>query len=198
VALEHLIAALEKEAEAHRAAELAAAREEAARVEAEEMRRVGRMREEALQELRLRLQQDTDQLVAGQRRQSRQEVLLARHRLLERIRHRALELMPETVRSQAYLGRLPEELADALSYLAGSKAIVRCSPPLAAAIRPRVAERPQLTLEEDSDLAPGFQVAAADGSVLVDRTLPRRLISDEVWLRLEILREVGGREAPLG
>lgn len=198
MALEHLLAALEQEAEAHRAAALSAAREEAARVDAEATSRLGRMRNAALRDRRLRIQQETDRLLAARRRQAREEVLVARHRLLDRVLHRAVELMPEAVASQAYLGGLAEELARALSYLGPSEAIVRCSPPLTAAIRPRLDQRPQVKLAEDAGLAPGFQVAAADGSVLVDRTLPRRLALDEARLRMEILKEVDGRAATLG
>ena len=84
MALEHLVAALEREAETRIGAELDAARAEAASLEAEAGGRIARLRAEALQEQRVRLQQEAERIVAAARREARQKLLLARHRLLDR------------------------------------------------------------------------------------------------------------------
>jgi fermentation-respiration switch protein FrsA (DUF1100 family) len=62
---------------------------------------------------------------------------------------------------------------------------------LAAELQPLLVEHGEWTLEVDPAMAPGFQVAAPDGSVVVDRTLPRRLLLEEARLRLETLQELG-------
>ena len=191
MALEHLVAALEREAETKIGAELDAAREEAASLEAEAGERVARLRADALQEQRVRLQQEAARIVAAARREARQKLLLARHRLLDRVLRRALELAPDVARSPAYLVGLPDDLVRAMSYIGQSAAVVRCSPALAVEVQPLLVGHGEWKLEVDPALAPGFQVAAADGSVVVDRTLPRRLLLEEARLRLEMLQELG-------
>jgi vacuolar-type H+-ATPase subunit E/Vma4 len=191
MALEHLIAALEREAETKIGAELDAARAKAASLEAEAGGRVARLRAEALEEQRVRLQQEAERIVAAARREARQELLLARHRLLDRVLHRALELAPDVARSPAYRVGLPDDLVGAMSYIGQSAAVVRCSPALAAEMQPLLVGHGEWRLEVDPALAPGFQVAAADGSVVVDRTLPRRLQLEHARLRLEILQDLG-------
>jgi vacuolar-type H+-ATPase subunit E/Vma4 len=198
MSLEHLVATLEHDTEVQIAAELAAAREAAARLESEAARRLDLVRDETLRDRRRRIQQTTDRELAARRRDGRREVLLARHRVFDRALGRALKLMPEVVQSREYLNALSGELDLALSYLGPGDAIVRCSPLLTPAMRSRLAGRPQLRLEEDSALAPGFQVVATDSSVLVDRTLPRRLTLEESRFRLELLRQVDRRDATLG
>jgi vacuolar-type H+-ATPase subunit E/Vma4 len=190
MALEHLVAALEREAETKIGAELDAAREEAAGLEAEAGGRIARLRSEALQERQVRLQQEADRIVAAARRKARQELLVARHRFLDRVLRRALELAPDVPRSHAYLVGLQDDLVRAMSYIGQSAAVVRCSPAMAAEVQPLLAGHGEWRLEVDPTVAPGFQVAAADGSVVVDRTLPRRLLQDEARLRLEILQEL--------
>jgi vacuolar-type H+-ATPase subunit E/Vma4 len=191
MAIEHLVAALESEAEARIRSELQAAREEAARIEREASDRIARLRAEALQERQVQFQQEAERTVAATRREARQKLLLARHRLLDRVLRRAGELAPAAARSPAYLAGLAEDLACSMSYIGQSGAVVRCSPALAAEVRPLLAGHREWQLEVDSALAPGFEVAAANGSVVVDRTLPRRLLLEEARLRLEILRELG-------
>jgi vacuolar-type H+-ATPase subunit E/Vma4 len=190
MALEHLVAALEREAEAKIGAELDAAREEAARLEAEASGRIAQLRARALHERQIELQQQAERTVAGTRREARQKLLLARHRLLDRVLRRAVELAPDVARSPAYLAGLGDDLARSMSYIGGA-AVVRCSPTLAAEVKPLLAGRGEWQLEIDAALGPGFEVAAVDGSVVVDRTLPRRLLLEEARLRLEILQELG-------
>jgi vacuolar-type H+-ATPase subunit E/Vma4 len=191
MALEHLVAALEREAETKIGVELDAAREEAAGLEAEASGRIARLRSEALQERQARLQQEAERIVAAARRKARQELLVARHRFLDRVLRCVLELVPDVPRSPAYLVGLQDDLVRAMSYIGQSAAVVRCSPALAAEVQPLLAGHGEWRLEVDPAVAPGFQVAAADGSVVVDRTLPRRLLQDEARLRLEILQELG-------
>jgi vacuolar-type H+-ATPase subunit E/Vma4 len=191
MALEHLVVALEREAETRIGVELDAARTEAARLEAEASSRIAKIRTEALQQRRVRLQQEAERIVAAARREARQKLLLARHRLLDRVLRRALELAPDMARSPAYLVGLPDDLVRAMSYIGESAAVVRCSPALATELQPLLVGHGEWKLEVDPALAPGFQVAAADGSVVVDRTLPRRLLLEEARLRLETLQELG-------
>lgn len=191
MALEHLVVALEREAETRIGVELDAARTEAARLEAEASSRIAQLRTDALQQRRIRLQQEAERIVAAARREARQKLLLARHRLLDRVLRRALELAPDVARSPAYLAGLPDDLVRAMSYIGESAAVVRCSPALATELQPLLVGHGEWKLEVDPALAPGFQVAAADGSVVVDRTLPRRLLLEEARLRLETLQELG-------
>jgi vacuolar-type H+-ATPase subunit E/Vma4 len=192
MAFEHLVVALEIEAETRIGTDLDAARAEAARLEAGASSRIARLRAEALQERRLRLQQEAERIVAAARREARQQLLLARHHLLNRVLRRALELAPDLARSPEYLDGLPHDLIRAMSYIGQSTAVVRCWPPLAAEVQRLLAGQGEWKLEVDPALAPGFQVAAADGSVVVDRTLPRRLLLEDTRLRVAILQELGG------
>jgi len=191
MAIEHLVAALESEAEARISSELEAAREEAAGIEREASDRIAQLHAEALRERQVQFQQEAERMVAASRREARQKLLLARHRLLDRVLRRALELAPDLARSPTYLVGLPDDLVRAMSYLGQSAAVIRCSPALAAELQPLLVEHRDWTLEVDPAMAPGFQVAAAGGSVVVDRTLPRRLQLEEARLRLETLQELG-------
>ena len=188
--IEDLVAALEREAEAKIEAELGAARDEAARLEAESNDRAAQLHARTLEERKLHLQQEAERTVAAARREARQKLLLARHRFLDRVLRRAVEIAPEVARSPAYLVGLESDLTRSMSYI-GQSAVVRCWPSLAAEVQPLVAGRGGWRLEIDAALAPGFEVAAGDGSVVVDRTLPRRLLLEEARLRLEILQELG-------
>jgi vacuolar-type H+-ATPase subunit E/Vma4 len=191
VALEHLLAALEADAETKIAVELGAAREQASRLEAESGDRIARLRAEALQQHEMQFRQETERLVAASRREARQELLLARQRLLQRVLRRAVELAPDATRSSAYLTGLPTDLARALSYLDHSEVIVRCSPELGTEMHQLLAEQKRAKVEIEPTLGAGFVVAAADGSAVVDRTLPRRLLLEEPWLRQLIVQEIG-------
>lgn len=190
MALENLVAELEREGESKIAAQLEAARSEAARLEAEARSRRTEHRAQVLRERQLELQHETKQMVAIREREARKELLLARHRLLDRILQRMLELMPEVVQSEPYLASLPGELTSALSYLGPTGGLLRCSHRLSDALQTLVAAERHLKLTEDPALAPGFQVTSDDGTVLVDRTLPRRLDLEQARMRLEILQEL--------
>lgn len=190
MALEHLIASLEDEAEAKIGAELDAARQEVARLEAEASGRIARLRAEALKERQVQLEQDAERIVAATRREARQKLLLARHHLLDRVLNRAVELAPDVARGPQYMLGLSDDLLGAMSYIGQAAAIVRCSPALATEVQALLAGHEEWKLEVDPALGPGFHVAAANGSVVVDRTLPRRLQLEEARLRLEILQEL--------
>jgi vacuolar-type H+-ATPase subunit E/Vma4 len=190
MALEHLVAALEGEAEAKIGAILGAAREEAAQLEAEAAGLVARHLATTLEARRFQLQQETERLIAAARREARQKLLLARHQLLDRVLHRALDLAADETLGAGYLAALPAELALALDYVGSTATVVTSSSSLARNIRPLLENRPEVKLEVSRVLAPGFQVVAADRSVVVDRTLPRRLQQEEARLRQEILQEL--------
>jgi vacuolar-type H+-ATPase subunit E/Vma4 len=191
MALEHLLAALEADAETKIAAALGAAREQASRLETESGDRIARLRAEALQQHQIQFRQETERMVATSRREARQELLLTRQRLLERVLRRAVELGPDVTRGSAYLAGLPADLARALSYLDQSRVIVRCSPELGTEMHRLLAEHEQAKVEIQPTLGAGFVVAAADGSAVVDRTLARCLLLEEPWLRQEIVQEIG-------
>jgi vacuolar-type H+-ATPase subunit E/Vma4 len=125
------------------------------------------------------------------RRQAHTRELEARHALLGRIRERARALVPEVATSPVYLGALPSQLEEALSYLEGLRPRVRCQAIFAPVLQPLVDRTEGADLVIDESVAPGVVAEAADGSVIVDDTLAARLAQIEERLAIELLAEVG-------
>lgn len=129
--------------------------------------------------------------LAHARRLARMRELEAQHALLSRILDRARVQMPKAAALPQYVAVLPRHLEEALSYLEGLAAQVRCGPSAAAVLRPAVSAHPSIDLVVDEAIGPGLVAEAADGSVLVDNTLAARLARLETRLAVELLTEVG-------
>jgi vacuolar-type H+-ATPase subunit E/Vma4 len=113
--------------------------------------------------------------------------------LVERVLQAAKALLPEAARRTASARALRGELEEALAFVGGEGATVRCSEELASSIREAVGNRGGVTVESDPAFGPGFIVVGTGGSVLIDRTLQTRLqrlaptLAIEIHKRLEEL-----------
>ena len=129
--------------------------------------------------------------LARVRRQAHARELEARHVVMARILDRARSLMADASGSVPYVAALPAHLAEALSYLEGVPARVRCGAATASHLRPLLGKRPDVTLVVDESIGPGLIAEAADESVVVDNTLAARLSRLHARLAVELLAEVG-------
>lgn len=190
MALEHLLAALERDAEATAEAELSAARAEAVRIEAESAARVEQRRASfvATRERELRAAGAT--AAAEVRRRTRRAILEARQRLLDRVFTAAEHRLRAAVDDPAFVERLGEYLAEARTYLGDGPVIARCRPELAARVRRLAAKAKSVTVVTDPAAGTGIRLSAADGAVEVDNTLDARLARLRPRLALEVLQRL--------
>jgi vacuolar-type H+-ATPase subunit E/Vma4 len=121
------------------------------------------------------------------RRAAHARELAARHALLARIFERARALIPEMAASPAYREALPSHLEEALSYLEGSHACIRCQAAFSTTLQPTVARSAGARIVVDETVAPGLVAEAADGSVVVDNTLAARLERVREKLAMELV-----------
>jgi vacuolar-type H+-ATPase subunit E/Vma4 len=131
--------------------------------------------------------------IAAERDAAMRAMLLAKTHLVDRVLQAAKALLPEAARRTASARALQGELGEALAFVGGEGATVRCSEELASAIREAVRGRPGVTIESHPELGPGFIVVGTGRSVVVDRTLQTRLdrlaptLAIEIHKRLEEL-----------
>jgi len=111
-------------------------------------------------------------------------VLLARTRVVARVLERARALLPDATQSEAYLSTLSSELMEALQFVDGEGAVVRCSRDLEGAVRKGLRDRPEVKIE--ADVGTGFVVVGAEGSVVVDGRLETRIDRLASVLAIEI------------
>ena len=113
--------------------------------------------------------------IAAERHSAMRAVLLARTRLVDRVLERARALLSEAAQTEAYGSTLHGELTEALRFVDGDGAVVRCSVGLADSVRDALRGRPEVTVEPSADMGPGFIVVGAGESVLVDGRLDTRI-----------------------
>ncbi|MBX6363835.1 MAG: hypothetical protein IRZ00_08205 [Gemmatimonadetes bacterium] len=186
MALEHLLAAIEREGEAAVARELDAARGEAEHILADARARVEARRAERLAARERELRASLEAELAAERRRAAGDLLRARWRLVERIVEAARAELPAAVESAAFAEALPAQLEDALAYLGDDGGIVRCSPALAPLVSTWLAGRPGISVEPCAELL-GIRVDG-NGAVEVDDTLDARLRRLGPRLAMDLLR----------
>ncbi len=182
MALEHLLAALERDATAEAERRLAAARAEAAAIRAAAEERLARRRAEVLDARAAELRGRAERALGEARRGGRRLVLEARHRLLGRVLAAARARLPEAMATPEYRAALPAALGAALACAGDAAVVVRCPPALAAAVRDALPRASGAAVEADSGVRAGFTLATADGVLTVDDTLDGRL--ERLWPRL--------------
>jgi len=195
LAIDELIEALEREAAARVEGILADGRERAARLEAQHAEEHAQRRAESLSAEEARYRKAAESALASARQHAVERVLRARAALLDRVFATAEASLREAEQSARYREGLTRRLDEALRYLTGRDAIVRCRPELAKAMRPIVGRFDGVRVSVDRDAAPGFAIDAADGSLSIDETLPARLERMRPSLAIEILQRLGAPEA---
>lgn len=184
--MDQLLAALEREAVAEVEEKLERAKAEAAELLTDCQAELAQRLDDQLRDRERELSVQIALEVARAQRAGRSEVLLARDGLLSRVREAVVGRLADLAQDSGYRARLPEDLREAVSFLAEGPAEVVCSfqlaTPLAAALD--ALGRGDLTLREDPGLEPGFVVRARDGHAEVDARLATRL--ERMWPELSL------------
>ena len=192
MALDQLLAALEREARAAADQALDDARQEAARIEAETERDIAARRAAAagavLAEQRAALERD----LAGAGRKTRRDVLVARERLLTRLYAAVRAELPAAAASPAYRASLPARIVAARGCLDPDEPVVlECPGDVAALLGPLVAPDRTVSLRTVEGHGIGFRFATADGAVEVVDSLESRLESSRRQLARSALGRLG-------
>lgn len=177
---------LRHSAEATAESILGDARADSERVAAESERSIGDRRAEVLKHKEAEYGGEARVAIAGARHAAMRAVLLARTRVVARVLERTRALLPEAAQNEAYVSTLSRELAEALEFVDGEGAVVRCSANLASAVREELRDRPEVKVEPEAEMGIGFIVAGAGGSVLVDGRLETRIERLASTLAIEI------------
>ncbi len=197
MALDELIAAIGRDAADEVRLEWERAEEEAATIRAESDERLRRRREDALVGRERELRAETEVQLAVERRAARRDVLFVRAELLERVFEAVRRRLPDVLTEDRYREKVVEELEEAVSYLGGRTALLRCHPALVPMLE-ATARAAGLQIEADPDVGSGFILVSSDGGLEIDATLERRLVESRPTLALQVVRDVeSGSSAPL-
>ncbi|HEU5358581.1 MAG TPA: hypothetical protein VFU45_05665 [Gemmatimonadales bacterium] len=192
MALDQLLAALERDAHAAADRALADARREAARIEADTERDIAVRRESAAGAVIAGQRAALEQELAGAGRRVRAEVLGARERLLARVSAAMRAALPAAAAGPAYRASLPGRIAAARGYLGPDEPVVlECPPDLARLAAPLVTADRTVSIRTVEGRGSGFRLATADGVVEVDDTLESRLASSWRLLARTALERLG-------
>ena len=192
MALEHLLAALERQAQDEARTALEDARKQAADIREALEARLAEKRRAVLERREVELRSEADAEISRRRGELRGEVLAARQDILDRVFEAARDLLiriaggKRSRSSQLYLLRL------ALSYMPDSGAVVRSPLHLTDAAADAVSNYDDVTVKPDAELETGTVVEAADGSVRADATLARHMEALRPTLAIEIVRQLEG------
>ena len=165
---------------------LGTARADAKRLGSESERVVEDRRRQVLKDKEAEYGAEARFAIAAERHAAMRVVLLARTRVVARVLERARALLPDATRSEAYLSTLSSELMEALQFVDGEGAVVRCSRDLEGAVREGLRDRPEVKIETEADVGTGFVVVGAEGSVVVDGRLETRIDRLASVLAIEI------------
>lgn len=175
MALEHLLAALERDTERH----VASLRDEAERRAAAILQEAEADAADQLaafeRRRRAALAAGTDAEVAEAREDAIRRRLEARAELLGRVFARARDLLDTAAASETAHDVLVEQAREAVSFLGGTAAVLRCPPGLAASLGNVFPAGTSVEIRPDPETPAGFTVSTADGHLTVDGTLAARL-----------------------
>ncbi len=189
--LDHLLAALERDATAQAERLVAEARATADRLTSAAVEAIECRRGETLGAHEREQRAVVQAALSAARRGARGDVLEARERLLDRVFAAARTALPQALAHPAYRAALPERLAAALACVEeGGEAAVRVPAALAADVRTAVSGNGLMTVRVDHAAGSGFRLATADGTLEVDDTLETRLDTQRPRLARDVLRQL--------
>jgi vacuolar-type H+-ATPase subunit E/Vma4 len=194
VAIEALLAYLEREAETETNRLLAESRTEAAAVEQRAAAEAARRRAAEADRLDREGRAAIRDALVSVRRDQRRRLLAARAGALDRIFTRADGIL-RTVPVERYRHRLTDLAAGALRYLEGCPASLGCPTTAASTVAPLAADFPGVWIAPDDAAIPGIIARADDGSVLVDNTLPEQLARRRPDLAIRLATRLTGNDA---
>jgi vacuolar-type H+-ATPase subunit E/Vma4 len=172
---------------------LNAARGDSERVASHSERAIEGRRRELMERKEAEYGAEARRAIAAERHAAMRAVLIARTQVVDRVLERARALLPGAAMDERYQDSLDAELSEALKFVDGDDAMVRCSSALEAAVRKALADRPRVRVEADEKMGTGFIVVGASESVLVDGQLDTRIDRLTSSLAIEIharLREL--------
>jgi vacuolar-type H+-ATPase subunit E/Vma4 len=191
--LDHLLAALERDATAQAERLVAEARATADRLTSAAAEAIERRRGETLGAHEREQRAVVQAALSTARRAARRDVLEARERLLDRVFAAARAALPQALAHQAYRAALPERLAAALACVEeAGEAALRVPAAIAADVRSSVSGNGRVTVRVDPAAGSGFRLATADGTLEVDDTLETRLDAQRPRLARDVLRQLEG------
>lgn len=184
MALAELIGRLERDAQSRADALAKQARDEIARLESEADRAAGQLRSGELAVRRERRRARLERELAEARAQSRAEVLRARERLIDRVFHRAGELLPSLREDRRVRRWLEASLEAAGGYLDGG--LIRVAPELTEGLSSPTG----LELIADASVPLGARLASKDGHLTIELTLERALERARPALSIALAKEL--------
>jgi len=190
MALEDLIARLERDTDARVAKIRERAKAETDAIEAASALLAARLRAEGLAARARERRTALDRELAAARQRGSVEQLTEAHALLERILARTRELIAGVDVDPVYLAAVRRRLEEVLRFVEGQPIVVHCRPSVAPAVRAALAMRSDATVEEAPDAPVGVRVVLRDGSMEVDDTLLERLARMRARLAMELVGEV--------
>jgi vacuolar-type H+-ATPase subunit E/Vma4 len=191
VPLADLLAALEREAQASEAEELARAR-----AEAERLRQVaageGTSRlAQRLAEHRRTLRGQAEARLVEARRKAEDQVLEKRRAMLDHVFEGALSLQGEVRGWPSYVPALERDVRTLLGLVRGEAVVLRCAAPDCGAVT--AAAGASAPVEASAEVTAGVRLGTADGRVEMDRSLAARLEAARATLAIRLVQQV---EAP--
>jgi vacuolar-type H+-ATPase subunit E/Vma4 len=172
---------------------LDAARGDSQRVASQSERAVEGRRRELIARKEAEYGTEARRAIATERHAAMRAMLIARTQVVDRVLERARALLAGAAIDERYLRSLGAELTEALKFVDGDDAMVRCSPQLEPAVRKALSDRPRVRVEAVKEMGTGFIVVGASGTVLVDGQLETRIDRLASSLAIEIharLREL--------
>ncbi len=172
---------------------LNAARGDSERITSQSERAIEDRRRDLMERREAEYGAEARRAIAAERHAAMRAMLIARTQVVDRVLERARSLLPKAAMDERYLASLGAELTEALTFVDGDDAMVRCSPQLEAAVRNALSDRPRVQVEADKEMGTGFIVVGASGTVLVDGQLETRIDRLASSLAIEIharLREL--------
>lgn len=190
MALEHLLAALERDTEEQVSALLQEAAARAAAIRDETESAVTEQLATFEHRRRTALTAEAGTEVAEARERAGRRRLEARAAFLSAVFERARERLDEAAAREAGRAALVEQAREAVSFLGGAPGLLRCSPALAEPLTAAFPAGTSVEIRPDRTAPPGFTVTTADGHLTVDGTLAPRLERLRPQLAVDLMARV--------
>lgn len=196
MAVDALLAALERDADSEVSRRRTEARERAETIIARAAAAADRRRAAMMERLSLTRRAEVARHAAEATRDLKGRVLRARAELLERVFGQAA-LRLARIEPGRWLERVPLLVEQTLRYLEPGRAVLVCRPEAEGPVRAAVGIR-EVKIEVREDAPAGLLGRTADGSVVVDNTLTARLERLRPDLAIRLLARIEGRDHALG
>jgi len=188
VPLADLLAALEREAQASEAEELARAKAGAERLRQTAAGEGSTRLEQRLAEHRRALRAQAEAKLVEARRKAEDRVLEKRRELLDRVFQGALALQGEVRGWPAYAKGLERDVHTLLGLLQGEAVVLRCAAPDCEAVAAAAGGGAQV--EASPEVAAGVRLGTADGRVEMDRSVAARVEAARATLAIRLVQQL--------